>query len=153
VILTPNSLAPLTNTSTSEATRYEKISAALHAALPPREDIQLMTKADINVSFDKLLTHPYAVFAQQPGSWKAELAEMPEANAHPTLLAKYLLILATCLQYAHPELQAEEIRFLSKPPRQLMRRLADTAISLVTNIDEFLGCIEGLECVMLESQY
>ncbi|KAF2186092.1 hypothetical protein K469DRAFT_664586 [Zopfia rhizophila CBS 207.26] len=153
VMLTPETLPPLTTTTPSGGTRYENISAALHAALPPREDISLMIKAGIDVSFHRLMTHSLAVLAQSPGSGKANLAEMPEAKTHPTLLAKYLLILATCLQFAHPELHADEIRRLSEPPRQLMRRLADTAISLVTSKDEFLGSVDGLECVMLESIY
>ncbi|KAK7423707.1 hypothetical protein QQX98_000897 [Neonectria punicea] len=137
----------------SRNTRYEDISAALHAALPPREDILLMAKAGLNVSFHKLMTHPHDVLAQSPGGGRADLDEIPDAKTHPTLLAKYLLILATCLQYANPDLHANEIRALSQPPRELMRRLADTAINLVISNDEFLGSFEGLECVMLETVY
>lgn len=151
VMPAPEPLTPLTTTTGSGGTQYESISDALHAALPPREDIHLMIKAGIDVSFHKLMTHPYPVLAQRPGGMEGNLAEIPSARTHPVLLAKYLLILATCLQFAHPELHAEEIRRLSEPPRQLMRRLADAAISLVTNKDEFLDSVEGLECIMLES--
>lgn len=112
-----------------------------------------MIQAGIDVSFHKLLTHPYPVLAKKPGAWKANLAEIPDANTHPTLIAKYLLILATCLQYLHPEINAGEIRRLSEPPSQLMHRFVDTASSLVTTNDEFLGSIEGLECIMLEAMY
>ncbi|KAF2452836.1 hypothetical protein BDY21DRAFT_328633 [Lineolata rhizophorae] len=150
---TPDSPPPPTTIAPSRGIRYEQVSATLHAALPPREDIHLMIKAGIDVSLHKLTTHPYPVLAQNPGGGKGDLAEIPEAKTHPALLAKYLLILATCLQFVHPELHAEEIHDLSEPPRLLMRRLADTAISLVTSNDEFLGSVEGLECVMLESIY
>ncbi|KEF52639.1 uncharacterized protein A1O9_11482 [Exophiala aquamarina CBS 119918] len=78
---------------------------------------------------------------------------MPDLETHPALLAKYLLVLATSLQGVHPELHAEAIRRLSEPPRQLIRRFAETAISLVTNNDELLGSAEGLECVLLEAMY
>ncbi|KAF2134733.1 hypothetical protein P153DRAFT_427380 [Dothidotthia symphoricarpi CBS 119687] len=134
-------------------TGYESVSAALYAALPPREDIHLMIKAGLDVSLHRLMTHSLAVLSQCPGGWSAGLADMPNAGTHPTLLAKYMLILATCLQFAHPELHADEIHRLSEPPRQLMRRVADTAISLVTSKDEFLNSVEALECVMLESLY
>ncbi|CAM1505194.1 Fc.00g108310.m01.CDS01 [Cosmosporella sp. VM-42] len=147
---TPVSLVTQTASTPSED---DKISAALHAALPPREDIHLMIKAGIDVSFDKFLTYPYDVVAQEPGGWKANLRDIPEEKAHPTLLAKYLLILATCLQYVNPDLHAEEISRLSEPPHQLMRRLGDVAINLVTKNDEYLGSVEGLECVLLEAMY
>lgn len=112
-----------------------------------------MIKAGIDISIHKIITHPLAVLAQRPGGGKANLADIPKPNTHPALLAKYLLMLATCLQFAHPELHAEVIRDLSEPPRQLICRFADTAMGLVTNNDEFLGSLEGLECIMLEAMY
>ncbi|KJZ71807.1 hypothetical protein HIM_08827 [Hirsutella minnesotensis 3608] len=129
------------------------LSASLHAALPPKEDIQLVIKAGLDVSLHKLITHPYPVLAENFGRLSGSLAETPSASAHPVLLARYLLILATCLQYLHPELHAQEIRCMSKPPRQLMRCLADAAIANVTSNDELLDSIKGLECVMLESMF
>ncbi|KAF3492142.1 C6 zinc finger domain-containing protein [Arthroderma uncinatum] len=133
---------------------YDKISAALYAAMPPQEDIHLMIEAGIDVSLHKVITHPYPVLANQgPGGFKGSLGEIPSPTTHPVLLAKYLFELATCLQYLHPELHADEIKRLSEPPRQLMRRLADTVIALVTSNDELLDSIEGLECIMLESSF
>ncbi|KAK4947827.1 hypothetical protein LTR10_013335 [Elasticomyces elasticus] len=140
------------NTAVKDS-QYDKISATLHAALPPREDIHMMIKAGTDVSFHKLFTHPYPELAKKPGAWKANLADIPGTKTHPTLLARYLLILATCLQYMHPEINAEEIHGLSEPPSQMMRRLIDTVNDLVTTKDEFLGSIEGIECIMLEAMY
>lgn len=112
-----------------------------------------MMKAGVNISFHKLTTHPYSVLGREPGGGKIALDEIPGPETHPVLLAKYLLILATCLQFIHPEFHAEHIRGLSEPPQQLMRRLADTAVNLVNKNDEFLDCIEGLECIMIESTF
>ncbi|KAH6962196.1 hypothetical protein BKA56DRAFT_598468 [Ilyonectria sp. MPI-CAGE-AT-0026] len=151
VLPTPQSITPLKQSTLSREPPYEYISAALHAALPPRKDIDLMIKAGLNISFDKLMMQPHAVLAQKPGGGRADLEEMPEATAHPALIAKYLLVLATCFQYVNPELHADEIRCLSEPPHQLMHRLADTAYTLVINNDDFLGSVEFLECVMLEA--
>ncbi|KAH6987191.1 C6 zinc finger domain-containing protein [Ilyonectria destructans] len=151
VLPTPQSITPLKRSDHSRGPLYGDISAALHAALPPRKDIDLMIKAGLNISFDKLMMQPHAVLAQKPGGGRADLEKMPEATAHPALIAKYLLVLATCFQYVNPELHAEEIRCLSEPPHQLMHRLADTAYTLVINNDDFLGSVEFLECVMLEA--
>lgn len=136
-----------------EGTRFEKISAALYAALPPREDINILIEAGLDVSLHRIMTHPLAVLAQKPRGGRADLADMPDVKTHPALLAKYLLVLATSLQGVHPELHAEAIRRLSEPPRHLIRRFAEAAISLVTNNDELLGSVEGLECVLLEAMY
>lgn len=151
VLPTPQSITPLKRSTLSREPLYGDISAALHAALPPRKDIDLMIKAGLDISFDKLMMQPHAVLAQKPGGGRADLEQMPEATAHPALIAKYLLVLATCFQYVNPELHADEIRCLSEPPHQLMHRLADTAYSLVINNDDFLGSVEFLECVMLEA--
>ena len=39
------------------------------------------------------------------------------------------------------------------PPREMMRKLADIAINIVTTNDNIIGCIEGLDCMMVESWY
>ncbi|KAF4971475.1 hypothetical protein FSARC_1703 [Fusarium sarcochroum] len=151
--LSANPAFAATTIPTNRHTRYEEISEALHTALPPRRDIDLMVKAGIDVSWHKLITHPYAVLTQIPGAGAGHLHQIPDTKDHPVLLARYLLILATCLLNIHPELHAKEIGCLSEPPRQMMRRLADTAVELVTKNDDFLGSVEGLECVMLEATF
>ncbi|KAF7555320.1 hypothetical protein G7046_g6584 [Stylonectria norvegica] len=153
---TPASLHTTTTTATAASTKgteYGQLSANLRAALPPLSDINLMIEAGIDISFHELVSHPHAVSSQSPTNGRADLKDIPDAKAHPTLIAKYMLILATCLQYSNPELHADAIRRLSEPPRQLMTRLAETAMNLVTNKDEFIVNIEGLECVMLETMY
>lgn len=146
-------LSPQAANNPSSDIEYGSVSAALYAVLPPKEDIDLVIKAGLDVSVHRLMTTSLAALSRCADGFKAGLADMPNSDTHPTLLARYLLILATCLQSAHPELHTNEIRSLSEPPWQLMRRLTDTAINLVTSKDELLGSVEGLECVMLESLY
>ncbi|KAF7551891.1 hypothetical protein G7Z17_g4707 [Cylindrodendrum hubeiense] len=150
---TPQFVIPPKRTTVSREPRHAGISAALHAALPPRHDIQLMIKAGLNVSFDKLMMQPHSVLVDKPGGGRASLDDIPGPTAHPALIAKYMLVIASCLQYMNPELHANEVRQLSEPPQQLMCRLAVTAQSLVINNDEFLGSIEFLECIMLEGAF
>lgn len=80
------------------------------------------------------------------------LLNIPAANLHPVLIARHMLLLATFLQHRQPS-PHREVSSLSEPPRAIMERLADLAISLVTTNDQLLGSIEGLECVMIESVY
>nr|QCO93113.1 transcription factor [Phoma sp.] len=146
-------LLPQKVNSPSTCIEYAPVSAALHAALPPHEDINLIIKAGLDVSLHRLMTTSLATLSRCIDGFRAGLAEIPSVDTHPTLLARYLLILATCLQAAHPELHAKEIRCLSEPPRLAMRRLVNAATDLVTSKDELLSSVEGLECVMLESLY
>ncbi|KAF2994242.1 hypothetical protein E8E13_000550 [Curvularia kusanoi] len=126
-------LSPTTVTTGAplHRTEHEAVSAALYAALPPsREDIEITIRAGLNISLPRLMT------------W-----------AHPITLAKYMSIPATCLQSAHPQVHAGVISCLSESPRQLMRRLVDSATDLVTGKDEFRGSVQGFECVMLECMH
>lgn len=52
----------------------------------------------------------------------------------------------------HPDLH-KDIKGLSESPQEIMQRMSDLAIRLVTTNDELLGSIEALECVMIESVF
>ncbi|KAJ5648964.1 uncharacterized protein N7484_002687 [Penicillium longicatenatum] len=54
--------------------------------------------------------------------------------------------------HLHPDFY-EEMKGLSVPPREMMRRLADTAINILMTNDNIIDCIEGLDCLMIESWY
>lgn len=95
---------------------------------------------------------PYTTLDQQGLTTPESLLEIPEPNLHPVLIAKHMLLLASFLQHVHPDLH-KDVKDLSESPRAMMDRLADLALGLVTTNDEFLGSIESLECVMIESVY
>lgn len=63
-----------------------------------------------------------------------------------------MLHAATALQHLHPDF-CEGMQGLSMPPREMMRKLADIAINIVTTNDNIIGCIEGLDCMITESWY
>lgn len=129
----------------------ESIASALHAALPQHEDIMLMVQAGIHVSFHNIMMQPYAVIAQHQAGDREILLRRPSATTHPTVIAKYMLIIATCLQFAHPQIHAKFIARLSEPPAELARRLVTLASRLVTNNDDLLDSVEALQCIMMES--
>ena len=98
------------------------------------------------------MTIPYTTLDQKGLKTPESLLERPKPEKHPTLIARYMLLLASFLQHLHPEFH-REVTGLSELPRTMMERLADLAIGLVTTNDELSGSIEGLECVMIESVY
>jgi hypothetical protein len=96
------------------------------------------------------MTLPYSTLDEIGLKTPAVLLDIPEPDAHPVLIARYMLLLASFLQYLHPTLH-KDISGLSELPRVIMERLVDRAVSSVTTNDKFLGSIESLECVMIES--
>ncbi|KAK3942576.1 hypothetical protein QBC46DRAFT_447767 [Diplogelasinospora grovesii] len=138
----------------ADVANYERISEALHAALPCQKDVEILrtSGAQAAVYLHRMMYKPYPVLEHEGLNGPDDVFNMPGPKTHPVLLAKHMLMLATFLQYLHPEFHIG-IGELSETPRAIMRRLVDTAISLVTTNDELLGTIEGLECVLLESMF
>ncbi|PGG99383.1 hypothetical protein GX51_06316 [Blastomyces parvus] len=134
--------------------KYENLSRFLHESLPSREDTESICKASRHSSIlsHELLTTPYSALFQTGLKTPDSFLMIPEPNVHPVLIARHLLQLAIFLQHLDPDLY-KEIKGLSEPPRAIMERLVNTAISHVTTNDELLGSIESLECIMLESLY
>ncbi|KAI0533590.1 hypothetical protein GGR58DRAFT_506174 [Xylaria digitata] len=138
----------------SNAARYERISQALHAALPSPEDFDILRQASAHVSiyFDQVMFVPYGELERGEFEGNQALLYTPAPDTHPVLLAKYMFDLATALHYLDPETYGQLDR-LSQKPHVLAKRLADTARRLVTTDDELLGTVEGLQCVMMEGIY
>ncbi|KAK7985855.1 hypothetical protein PG988_003477 [Apiospora saccharicola] len=81
----------------------------------------------------------------------------PDAQDHPVLIARYMLQLAHLLQQLHLKFDDpsfDDLKGLSEPPRGLMERLSEIAVSQLSTQDRLVvGSIEGLECIMLESTF
>ena len=108
-------------------------------------------RGDSFTQFHQMLTVPYSNLDRRDKPPKS-LLERSGPKVHPTLIARHMLQVATFLQHSHPDFH-EEIRRLSGPPCETMKRLADTAVSLVTTNDDLVGSIEGLECVIMKCYY
>ncbi|KAM0268878.1 hypothetical protein ACHAQH_009892 [Verticillium albo-atrum] len=72
-----------------------------------------------------------------------EELQLPPSGSHPVLIARKLLLLAVYLQSLRPNAKYQ----------QVMSRVVDAAINLVTTKDELTGSLEGIECITLESLY
>ncbi|KAI5861395.1 hypothetical protein GGS23DRAFT_598549 [Durotheca rogersii] len=131
-----------------------KLSRLLYESLPSREDTHKICEAirRPSVLIHETLTIPYTILGQTGLKTPESLLEFPGPDSHPILIARHMLRLAAFLLRLHPDIH-EEIKGLSESPRDMMERLADLAINLVTTNDELLGSIESLECIMTESMY
>ncbi|CAI7654499.1 unnamed protein product [Penicillium pancosmium] len=138
------------------ASETDGFSRTLYGFLPSRQDTAIIYKASgghHSIPFHEVLTIPYGIHNQDSGLRSQErLREVPGPNSHPVLIARHMLHLASFLQHLHPDPDLnEELRGLSEPPLVIRERLADRAISLATPSDRFVGSIEFLECIMIES--
>lgn len=88
--------------------------------------------------------------------------EQYNAETHPVLIARQMLLLACVLQHLHSVGSARssgrsdyrQLGELSQPPRALARRVAEPAMTLVAAHDRFTSdTIEGLECLWFETLY
>ncbi|KAM0258707.1 hypothetical protein ACHAQJ_003716 [Trichoderma viride] len=135
-----------------ELGKHQALSRVLHESLPTPKDIEIIAKArgDLSARFCQILTVPYNDLDRSDSQSLERLFEQPGPNAHPVVIGLYMLRIATFLQHLHPNLH-KNIKGLSEPPRQMMSRLFNTAISLVTTNESLISSIEGLECVIMES--
>ncbi|KAJ5745116.1 Zn2/Cys6 DNA-binding protein, partial [Penicillium odoratum] len=115
----------------------------------------------------EIMIMPYMALEKDGIRRTTALLEIPYMDAHPVLIAKYMLLLASLLQLLHIEQndhtsQVERhsgpphaimVKGLSEPPRVIMERLVNLTVKLVTTNDELLGSLEGLEYIMIETLY
>ncbi|KAH8881956.1 hypothetical protein GQ53DRAFT_464881 [Thozetella sp. PMI_491] len=133
---------------------HERLSASLLAAFPAQSDIDTIIDAcgDVSVFFFQVLGKPY-------GKIKADgIVELNHLRAryppgtHPVLIARQMLMIAAAMQYNNLE-GADRLKSVTEPPRDIMRRLAETAIRLVASDDTMMGTVEGLDCIVLEGLF
>ncbi|KAL4949848.1 hypothetical protein BDW69DRAFT_202547 [Aspergillus filifer] len=130
------------------------ISHTLYSALPSLPDSACIATASSHhsVPFHEILTTPYSVLDRDALRAYSPLLTITGPDVHPVLIARHMLHLASFLQHLHPDLH-DEIRGLSEPPSVMRERLAEMAIRLVTTQDQFVGSVEFLECIMIQSLY
>ena len=133
---------------------YEKVSESLLAVYPPHQDIITMLDACGNTSvyFFQVLARPYTELQTAGLVDINQLRDRHTSKTHPVLIARQMLMIAAAVQYTNVEAR-EDIEGLTEQPRVVMKRLADTAIRLVSSVDGMMGTVEGLECIILECIY
>ncbi|KAI0197640.1 hypothetical protein F4808DRAFT_438202 [Astrocystis sublimbata] len=147
-----DSPSQVTRVPLANASEHARLSRALLQYLPSDEDVQLIAKASSSTSsmFYQMQSVPYSALDDTRSI--DSVFERPGLGAHPVLIARHMLYLATALQHLHPEFH-QEIEGLSKAPHEMRHSLVETASDMVTARDGLLNNIEGLDCVIIESWY
>lgn len=162
--LTPSNTSIPVPPSTTRL-RHREISQKLLAAYPSIQDLRII--GNIGGSLPLYLPLSFVVPShmlekgialESETLWGANQAQFT-VETHPVPIARQMLLLACVFQHLHTAESArgssyEPLCELSRPPRVLARRLAETATTLVTAHDRFTtGTLEGLECLWLEVVY
>ncbi|KAF2025071.1 hypothetical protein EK21DRAFT_77257 [Setomelanomma holmii] len=130
-----------------------KISRELVKAFPSQEDIDVFCKSDYIATFycHQIVTKD---LNDRPENevidFVNDIARVPDSQTTPpVLIAKRMIIFALFVQY----FQTQHTRGLTERPSTIMDRLVETAVRCVTSNEHIVGCVEGLECVVLEAVF
>ncbi|KAF2831014.1 hypothetical protein CC86DRAFT_366501 [Ophiobolus disseminans] len=129
-----------------------KLSEELVKAFPCQSDIDVLCKSDYVTTYycHQIFTKSGDVPESEAFNFVNDIAQIPEpSTTPPVLVAKRMLIFASFLQYY----RSHRIHGLTEHPVVIMDRLVDTAVRLVTTNEKVMGCIEGLECTILEGVF
>ncbi|KAL4742141.1 hypothetical protein BDV11DRAFT_203025 [Aspergillus similis] len=143
--------------STSLADPYASISQELYASLPSRKDVSIICEVldQIPILFYEFISNPNPI-EEKDSHARVEsrtFLDIPDPASHPALLARYMLRIVMALQSLDLKKCGTKLIGLSEAPQLMTKRLAETAIRLVTKRDELLGTVEGIECVMMDGSY
>ncbi|KAK0653847.1 hypothetical protein QBC41DRAFT_61144 [Cercophora samala] len=134
--------------------KHCQLSEALHSAYPSQQDLDIISE----LGGSKAGLFALALSSADPAAGNGGNGDprvvfgIPPRDLHPVLVARHMLILALSLQYMHTNAYTD-LPADCEHPRTTMRRLADTAIRLVTTNDEMLSSIESLHCILLEGLF
>ncbi|KAL2866188.1 uncharacterized protein BJX67DRAFT_382005 [Aspergillus lucknowensis] len=132
--------------------KYDRLSRDLIAVWPSQAELNTICSLPVGHSTPLYLAMciPYSNPRDPPSL--QEMLRLPPPGSHPVLIARKLLLLGMFLQ----GVVLSSIRALGSPAtsyREIMSRVVDRAIRLVTTNDEFTGSVEGIECIMMEAMY
>ncbi|KAM0347408.1 hypothetical protein ACHAPU_004929 [Fusarium lateritium] len=136
----------------SHSAKATHVAAQLHALFPSQPILYAISQQSPGARF--VLVAFYSQQDQIDGKPEqlSSLAQIPPVTSHPAILAKRLIQLAVCLQQMPPFFDGNSLG-LSKSLRETMEEWVDVTGRLVTSDDDFVGCLEGLECLILQSFY
>ncbi|KAJ4123094.1 hypothetical protein NW768_010087 [Fusarium equiseti] len=136
----------------SRSAKAANVSAQLHALFPSQQILYAISQQSPGARF--VLNSFYSQQDQIDGKPEplSALAQIPPITSHPSVLARRLLQLAVCLQQMPTFFDGSALG-LSKSPRETMEEWVAVTGRLVTSDDDYVGCLEGLESLILHSFY
>lgn len=133
------------------ATRYRKSSLELHALLPSKELRQILAYESPGAIVALQGFHTHAEVLNGKTETISSLADedYPQTTCHPAVLAKRLLQYTICLQLL-PQSRLATLDLGGRIPCQVLSSWVSAASDLVTSVDDLVGSLEGLECLILQ---
>lgn len=134
------------------AHKYADISRKLHDALPSRQDMEIIWEESSlwPLIISQLDTRPRSEFVTDEEQLKREFSQLPEKDAHPTTIGRYLLLLTHVLQ----EIRDTNRNFkISEPVQTVINRILGVVNYLLLSNECLSGSIEGIRCVLLEGMH
>ena len=134
--------------------KHEALARALIAAWPSQHDLDIICTLPVGLSvYHQIgICKPHSGSVDQSPLSPREMLQLPSKDSHPVLIARKLLVLGTFLQGVLPS-SMKALAGLGTCFRDLMARVVDTAIRLVTTSEDLIRSVEGLECVLIEAHY
>ncbi|CAG8295133.1 unnamed protein product [Penicillium olsonii] len=134
--------------------QLNELSQTLHQLLPARKDADRIIESSRGIStlFFQMNATPYNELDRDGSMAPESLFKRPNSTVHPILIARYMLYIANLLQHMHPT-SGSIFNGLSEPPQEIMDRLTHSVSDLIISNDDLIACIEGLECMLIESWF
>ncbi|KAK6349370.1 hypothetical protein TWF730_010117 [Orbilia blumenaviensis] len=134
--------------------RYARVSQALLEAWPNKNDRDIILRVGVGSTgfFCGVVCTPYSGLASSKIPSPEDIIEIPRIDTHPVLIARKLIMVGAYLQ-GFPPKKIQELIGLSTSHYQLMHRAVETAVRLVTSNEDFVGSVEGIESVLIESMF
>ncbi|KAF3074030.1 putative transcription factor gsfR1 [Trichoderma lentiforme] len=145
---------PRLSATSPASSKFDELSAALFAAWPSKRDFDLILGVPIGISglYLGAICRPYAGFSCQDAPSPPDMLQLPPPGSHPVLIARKLLMLGLFLQ-SIPASSARRLVDLGVAYGDIMSCVVEAVVKSVTGDDEFIGSIEHVECIMIESMY
>ncbi|KAF5656104.1 transcription factor [Fusarium sp. NRRL 25303] len=132
---------------------YDAVYQALISAWPSAEDMQIIMSVPVESS--QIIRAMTCAPPKERGSRlpsPSSLLRLPPRGAHPVLVARKMLVLATFLQGTLISSE-KHLEKLSTSYENIMARIVKVAHDRVTCNDDLVSSLEGIECIMLEALY
>lgn len=142
-----------TTEDTQGVSKNDELTGNLIAAWPAQRYIDLICTLPVGLSahLHRAICQPYASMGKEP-LLPQKMLQLPQSGSHPVLFARTLLVLGTFIQGILPS-SIQSLGEMGVTCREIMSRVVDIAIRLVTTNDDLVCSVEGLECIMIEAQY
>ncbi|KAH7226482.1 hypothetical protein BKA60DRAFT_180586 [Fusarium oxysporum] len=132
---------------------YDAVYQALISAWPSAEDMKIIMSVPVESS--QIIRAMTCAPPKERGSRlpsPSSLLRLPPRGAHPVLVARKMLVLATFLQGTLISSE-KHLEKLSTSYENIMARIVKVAHDHVTCNDDLISSLEGIECIMLEGLY